>query len=413
MGKLIHSGKVLKDDMVVESCNIKPADFLVCMVTKAKKPVAAPPAPAAASTQSTATPMETNTTETSTTDAATESTTAATSTDSATATSSTSNTETTTAAAAPSTTTTTSDEFPAEVVSNLVAMGFPEAEVRACLRASSGNPDIAVDFLMNGIPPTASEVQTPTPATTGSSSSDPLEALRSHPQFDSLRRLVQTNPSMLQAVLTQIGQQQPELLSAINADQAAFLQMMNEPITDAPAAPPAPSRPTQRANNNAGNNPMDAMQGMTNPAQMAQMISSLSPTELNEMATMMGVSPDQLSDMAQMIGQIGNQGQFQDYMMQALQQEGAGGAGAGGGGPQVLRLTEEEMAAVDRLTEMGFDRTEAAQAFLACDKNEALAANLLMDSADGFGFGGPPPPSSGGNNNDAGGANDDGDDMYD
>lgn len=410
--KLIHSGKVLKDDMVVESCNIQPTDFLVCMVTKAKKPVAAPPAPAATSTESTATPMETTTTETSTIATATESTTAATSTDSATATSSTSNTETTTAAAAPSTTNTTSDEFPGEVVSNLVAMGFPEAEVRACLRASSGNPDIAVDFLMNGIPPTASEVQTPT--TASSSSSDPLEALRSHPQFDSLRRLVQTNPSMLQAVLTQIGQQQPELLQAINANQAAFLQMMNEPITEAsstPVVPPAPSRPTQRSNNNAGNNPIDAMQGMTNPAQMAQMISSLSPTELNEMATMMGVAPDQLSDMAQMIGQIGNQGQFQDYMMQALQQEGAGGASSGGGGQQVLRLTEEEMAAVDRLTEMGFDRTEAAQAFLACDKNEALAANLLMDSADGFGFGGPPPSSGG--NNDAGGANDDGDDMYD
>lgn len=410
--KLIHSGKVLKDDMVIESCNIKPADFLVCMVTKAKKPVAAP-APAAS--ESTATPMETtttsSTTETSTAATTTASTTATTAADSAT--SSESNTET--SAAAPSTATTTSDEFPAEVVSNLVAMGFPEAEVRACLRASNGNPDIAVDFLMNGIPPTAPGLSAPA---ISSSSSDPLEALRNHPQFDSLRRLVQSNPSMLQAVLTQIGQQQPELLEAINANQAAFLQMMNEPVSDTPAAPPAappaPSRPTQRSNSN----PLDAMQGMANPAQMAQMISSLSPTELNEMATMMGVSPDQLSDMAQMIGQIGNQGQFQDYMMQALQQEG--GAGSGGGGPQVLRLTEEEMAAVDRLTEMGFDRTEAAQAFLACDKNEALAANLLMDSADGFGFGPPNPPSGGGNNDSSGGnggnsgsANDDGDDMYD
>merc|ERR1719356_429549 len=104
------------------------------------------------------------------------------------------------------------------------------------------------------------------------------------------------------------------------------------------------------------------------------------------------------------LGQIGNQEQFQDYMMQALQQEG-GSPNA----PQLLRLTEEEMAAVDRLTEMGFDRTEAAQAFLACDKNEALAANLLMDSADGFGFGG-----GAGNGNDAsGGGADDGDDMYD
>merc|ERR1719437_377416 len=125
------------------------------------------------------------------------------------------------------------------------------------------------------------------------------------------------------------------------------------------------------------------------------MISSLSPTELNEMAAMMGVSSGQLSEMAQMIGNVGNQG-FQDYMMQALQSEGGGGAG----GPQVLRLTEEEMAAVDRLTEMGFDRSEAAQAFLACDKNEALAANLLMDSmGDGGGgfFGGDDTAPSGGN----------------
>jgi UV excision repair protein RAD23 len=60
---------------------------------------------------------------------------------------------------------------------------------------------------------------------------------------------------------------------------------------------------------------------------------------------------------------------------------------------------------------MGFDRTEAAQAFLACDKNEALAANLLMDSmGDGggaFGFGGGGDAGDGGNNDD------NGDDMYD
>ena len=75
------------------------------------------------------------------------------------------------------------------------------------------------------------------------------------------------------------------------------------------------------------------------------------------------------------------------------------------GGAQVLRLSEEEMAAVDRLTEMGFDRTEAAQAYLACDKNEALAANLLMDGGFG-GFGG------GGDDGGAGGGGAD-DDMYD
>ena len=120
----------------------------------------------------------------------------------------------------------------------------------------------------------------------------------------------------------------------------------------------------------------------------------MSPNELNQMATMMGLSADQLRTTAQMLGQIPPE-QLQQYMMQAMQGGGGGGLGGlmeeeggGAGGPQVLRLTEEEMAAVDRLTEMGFDRSEAAQAFLACDKNEALAANLLMDSmADGGGFG--------------------------
>merc|ERR1712199_111404 len=109
----------------------------------------------------------------------------------------------------------------------------------------------------------------------------------------------------------------------------------------------------------------------------------------------MGLSPEQLRTTAQMLGQIPPE-QLQQYMMQAMQGGGglAGGGGAAGaaGGPQVLRLTQEEMAAVDRLADMGFDRTEAAQAYLACDKNEALAANLLMDSmgdgGGGFGFGG-------------------------
>jgi len=86
-----------------------------------------------------------------------------------------------------------------------------------------------------------------------------------------------------------------------------------------------------------------------------------------------------------------------------------------------LRLNEEEMAAVDRLTEMGFDRSEAAQAFLACDKNEALAANLLMDGGFGFeadddaGAGGGGGGSGGDGGGGSGGADDDDDDdaMYD
>ena len=35
--KLIHSGKILKNDQTVAACQIKANDFLVVMVSKAKK----------------------------------------------------------------------------------------------------------------------------------------------------------------------------------------------------------------------------------------------------------------------------------------------------------------------------------------------------------------------------------------
>lgn len=400
--KLIHSGKVLKDDQTVESCGIKTNDFLVVMVTKPKKAAAAP-APAAAAPAPAEAPK---------TPAAADSKAAETPAPAP---------AVATAPAAPARP--AEPEFSAEVIGNLTGMGFPEAEVRHCLRAASGNPDIAVEFLTNGIPPgmQPGEQGSASPAAGSSSGGGvPLAALRSHPQFDDLRRLVRSNPQMLQTVLTQIGQQQPELLAEINANQETFLAMMNEPIEEsssssssAPAPGPSSSAPAPAGG--AGGFPAGMMEGMANPAQMAQMIQGMSPNELNQMAAMMGLSPDQLRTTAQMLGQIPPE-QLQQYMMQAMQGGGPGGLGAmmggGGGGQQVLRLTEEEMAAVDRLTEMGFDRTEAAQAFLACDKNEALAANLLMDSmGDGggaFGFEGDGGGDAGNNDDD-----DNGDDMYD
>ncbi len=303
-------------------------------------------------------------------------------------------------------------------------MGFPDAEVRACLRAAQGNPNVAVEYLMNGIPAYAQQIanattSAPAPASSSGtggagSSSEPLAALRSHPQINQLRQLVQSNPGTLQAVLAQIGQQQPELLQEINSNQELFIQIMNEPVgtgtgvsSSAPSSSPAPSATSSPA----AANPSALMQGMNNPGQMAQMIQSMRPEQLQGLAAMMGMTPEQLSQTAQMLGQM-PQEDFQNMMNAAMMGGGGdlaglmGGAGGQGGvppGAQVVRLTEEEMAAVDRLTEMGFDRNEAVQAYLACDKNEALAANLLMDG----GWGGD--MDMGGNS----GGNDGDDNMYD
>ena len=47
---------------------------------------------------------------------------------------------------------------------------------------------------------------------------------------------------------------------------------------------------------------------------------------------------------------------------------------------QVIRLSKTEFDAVNRLKELGFNEREAVQAFFACDKNEELAANFLMEN---------------------------------
>ena len=423
--KLIHSGKILKDEDIISACGIKENDFLVVMVTKAKKPAVPKEDAAAATTTPVTTTAAAPPAVSTAVDASAIAAEAPTPTNAAVEAASTTTPAPTTATVpdAPRPV----DTFPNEVVTNLTSMGFPEAEVRHCLRAAHGNPDVAVEFLTNGIPDGVSEAanlvqatnsSAATPSAAASSSTTrPLQALRNHPQFDALRRLVQTNPGALQQVLTQIGQQQPDLLAEINANQATFLEMMNEPI---PATASAASSGTTARSASAlgGNADANAMMmdelGAGNPAQMAQMIQSMSAEELQQMAQMMGISADQLRDTARMIGQMPPE-QLSQFMMQAMAGGGMDGmmGGGAGAGQHVLRLTEEEMAAVDRLTEMGFDRSEAAQAFLACDKNEALAANLLMDSMANGGFFGGDDDNSGGNNNNDADDDDDVDNMYD
>ncbi|GJN03580.1 hypothetical protein PR202_ga21039 [Eleusine coracana subsp. coracana] len=63
-----------------------------------------------------------------------------------------------------------------------------------------------------------------------------------------------------------------------------------------------------------------------------------------------------------------------------LDQFGAAGVGV----PQTVAVTPEENEAIQRLQQMGFDRDLVLEVFFACNKDEQLAANYLLDHGNEF-----------------------------
>lgn len=210
------------------------------------------------------------------------------------------------------------------MVTEIMSMGYEREQVIAALRASFNNPDRAVEYLLMGIPgdresqavvdppqaastgaPQSSAVAaaaatTTATTTTTSSGGHPLEFLRNQPQFQQMRQIIQQNPSLLPALLQQIGRENPQLLQQISQHQEHFIQMLNEPVQEA-----------------------------------------------------------------------GGQG-------------GGGGSGSGGiaeagsGHMNYIQVTPQEKEAIERLKALGFPEGLVIQAYFACEKNENLAANFLL-----------------------------------
>lgn len=124
--RLCHKGRVLKGDSLVKDIGFKAGDFLA--VSGKKEPEAAAAAAAAATApQPAATVPPTATPPVAAGGASVE-------------------------------------EPPAALVEQLCSMGFGKAQVVQALRAAFNNPDRAVEYLFNGIPPSASAAAAPNPA---------------------------------------------------------------------------------------------------------------------------------------------------------------------------------------------------------------------------------------------------------
>ncbi|CAM9333757.1 unnamed protein product [Lampetra planeri] len=125
------------------------------------------------------------------------------------------------------------------LLSEIMSMGYEREQVVSALRASYNNPDRAVEYLLTVRMSPAfllhfihynCEDNVPPSAGGGSlSTGNPLEFLRSQPQFQQMRQIIQQNPALLPALLQQLGRDNPQLLQQITQHQERFVQMLNEP----------------------------------------------------------------------------------------------------------------------------------------------------------------------------------------
>jgi UV excision repair protein RAD23 len=173
-----------------------------------------------------------------------------------------------------------------------------------------------------------------------------------------LKQLIQTNPSSLPQVLNLIGQQNPNLLVAIHQNEREFLSMMNEPITA--TNPIAPAQPTL------------AQPTVPSSTQIMQALASMPPAQRSQFGQSLGLSPEQLDMFVQMISQIPP-----DQLEQLMSSSANQGENIP---PGTIALTSDEMESINRLMALGFSQQQAAQAFIACDRNETLAANFLFEN---------------------------------
>lgn len=357
--KLIYAGKILNDESPLKEYKIVEPNFVVVMVTKPKQvpktetpkqettsqPAAETPSAAAASETTTSTPASASKETTAAPEKKEEDSSAQ---PAAGATTSSQPSEPTDKPGASSqvslesaeSTLVTGAEYE-RMVTQIVHMGFERDRVIQALRASFNNPDRAVEYLMTGIPEQGEEDTQPPSGTgggvesgqasqpqqgqnpaTGESVANSLEFLRGQSQFARMRQIVQDNPALLQVLLQQVGQSNPELLQIINQNQEAFIEMLNEPAPEG-EVPPASGNPPSQA-----------------PAAPAQ-------------------------------------------------GSGTGGGGTGGGpgippggaepGVNYIQVTPSERAAIERLKDMGYPEAMVVQAYFACEKNENLAANFLIN----------------------------------
>ncbi|KAK3132139.1 hypothetical protein QOZ80_6AG0516470 [Eleusine coracana subsp. coracana] len=362
---LIYQGKILKDDTTLESNKVAENGFVVVMLSKAKASTSGPstavktPAPVASAQPATpAAPVASvaRTAPSQAPVAASEPAPPSTQPPAAAVT------------ATPAATVAASSDADvySQAASNLVSGNNLEQTVQQildmgggtwdrdtvvrALRAAYNNPERAIDYLYSGIPETA---EVPPVARA------PASGQQTNPQAAP----PQAQPAAAPLV-------QPAAASA--GPNANPLNLFPQGVPSGGANPAAAT--------GAGAGALDALRQLPQFQALLALVQS-NPQILQPMLQELGKQNPQVLRLIQE-----NQAEFLRLVNESTE-SGTGGNILGqlaAAMPQALTVTPEEREAIQRLEAMGFNRELVLEVFFACNKDEELAANYLLDHGHEF-----------------------------
>ncbi|XP_004497101.1 ubiquitin receptor RAD23c-like [Cicer arietinum] len=182
------------------------------------------------------------------------------------------------------------------------------------------------------------------------------------------------------------------------APAASRVPASAQPANPAAAAPQA-AQPAPVTSSGPNANPLDLFpQGLPNIGSGAAGAGSLdflrNSQQFQALRAMVQANPQILQPMLQELGKQNPHlmrliRDHQADFLRLINEPMEGGEGnllgqMAGGMPQAVTVTPEERQAIERLEAMGFDRAIVLEVYFACNKNEELAANYLLDHIHEF-----------------------------
>jgi len=253
-------------------------------------------------------------------------------------------------------------------IKQLTEMGFNELESGKAIKAAKGNVERAIEYLYNGIPennignhpnlgiPLLEEFYDPEeeegeegdyqgaeiPLTfeVDPHMLDQLDlkdpnSLKTIASF--VKVLISEDPSSLQNLLEDIEETNPEIIEYIKEHENEFKQLISAPLEDKDLEKLLP----------ISNNPnLNLGQGVTE--------------QINNNQENLNVDDECEEDSEMVVNENLNENNDISLLKQ--------------------NLTYSEKESVERLKSLGFSEEEVFQAFIACDKNEMLSANFLLEN---------------------------------